>query len=123
MTEQEKKIVEEMAAFCERTANEETFRDTVREASKNKAAALRSLLKEFDEKTKDAERLDFIAREYLCIEPFDMPTGQGDANVGWVAKQYRMGMIVPMTVAKVYQDNVRDLIDVTKSHLTPPDGD
>jgi hypothetical protein len=121
MSEQEKKIVQEAIRLLDFQAIQSRLESF--DQDKATAAALRSLLKELDEKTKDAERLDFIAREYLCIEPFDMPTGQGDANVGWIAKQYRMGMIVPVTVAKVYQDNVRDLIDVTESHLTPPDGD
>jgi len=31
----------------------------------------------------DTKRLDAISSEYLVLAPFTMPTGQGDADIGW----------------------------------------
>ena len=37
----------------------------------------------------DKERLDWIQQEYITVDTFDRPTGQGDADVGWVISSLR----------------------------------
>jgi hypothetical protein len=59
----------------------------------------------------DAARLDAIASEYWTLAPFDMPTGQGDADVGWRVTQY-VGMArKPEVIAEHFFDNPRAAID------------
>jgi hypothetical protein len=60
----------------------------------------------------DAARLDWIASEYLTVEPFDMPTGQGDADVGWRVFQYH-GRERKL-IAEHHVDNVRAAIDAAR---------
>lgn len=60
---------------------------------------------------KDAERLDAIAENYWKLDPFDRPTGGGDADVGWRVIQYHRGDPSERTVAKVYEDDPRSAID------------
>jgi hypothetical protein len=64
----------------------------------------------------DKERLDFVAAEYLHLIPFDMPTGQGDADVGWRALQSHMGKD-DAEIACVYTDDLREVIDAARGAL------
>ncbi|GAA5786098.1 hypothetical protein [Chitiniphilus shinanonensis] len=61
----------------------------------------------------DAERarLDVVAAEYYTLEAFEMPTGAGDADVGWRVLQHHCGESEPRIVAEVYEDNPRTAID------------
>lgn len=60
---------------------------------------------------RDSDRLDAIASEYLYVEPFDMPTGMGDADVGWRIRQDFGGTKGIAVVAEVYEDDLRAAID------------
>lgn len=60
---------------------------------------------------RDSDRLDAIASEYLYVEPFDMPTGAGDADVGWRIRQDFGGTKGITIVAEVYEDDLRAAID------------
>jgi hypothetical protein len=59
----------------------------------------------------DGARLDWLAREYWRLDPFDMPTGGGDADVGWRVVQYHGDAPRERTVAEVYTDDPRAAID------------
>jgi hypothetical protein len=59
----------------------------------------------------DAARLDFVASEYLHLVPFDMPTGQGDADVGWEIRQSVCGQIKDVVIVRHYKDDVRAALD------------
>lgn len=59
----------------------------------------------------DGRRLDWLAREYWRLDPFDMPTGGGDADVGWRVTQYHGDAPRERTVAEVYTDDPRAAID------------
>ena len=59
----------------------------------------------------DTERLDALAANYWKLDPFNMPTGGDDADVGWRVIQYHMGKPQERTVAEVYRDDMRAAID------------
>jgi hypothetical protein len=59
----------------------------------------------------DRARLDAIAAEYLHIVPFEMPTGAGDADVGWDALQSTMGTKHAALLGRVFEDDPRKVID------------
>ena len=60
----------------------------------------------------DAERLKHIANEYLTVEPFDMPTGQGDSDVGWRVFQWHGTNRV--TLGEIHKDDMRAAIDAAR---------
>lgn len=60
---------------------------------------------------RDGARLDWLAREYWRLDPFDMPTGAGDADVGWRVLQYHGDEPRERIVAEVYTDDPRAAID------------
>lgn len=57
----------------------------------------------------DTARLDAIASEYLHLVPFDMPTGAGDADVGWSVLQSTNAGDVE--IYRHYSDDPRGAID------------
>jgi hypothetical protein len=59
----------------------------------------------------DGARLDWLAREYWRLDPFDIPTGAVDADVGWRVLQYHGDAPRERTVAEVYTDDPRAAID------------
>lgn len=63
---------------------------------------------------KDTKRLDYIAREYIKIDPFDIPTGADDADVGWRLSQYRMGKPSEVVIVAHYGDDLRAAIDAAR---------
>jgi hypothetical protein len=65
----------------------------------------------------DSERLDFIAAEYLHVIPFDMPTGGGDADVGWRVLQSHQGK-GDVEIAAAHRDDLREAIDAARTALT-----
>lgn len=58
----------------------------------------------------DSQLLDFIASEYLSVQPFDMPTGQGDADIGWQVVEPG-GRIL----AEVFHDDLRAALQAALS--------
>jgi hypothetical protein len=54
--------------------------------------------------------LDLVASEYLHVVPFDMPTGAGDADVGWLAMQSHQGKTEAVELHRVWEDDVRKLL-------------
>lgn len=69
----------------------------------------------------DTERLDFIASEYLRVDCFDMPTGQGDADVGWRLEQQFQQAPHMRVIACVYKDDLRACIDAAIAAESKPD--
>ncbi|WP_206515878.1 dATP/dGTP pyrophosphohydrolase domain-containing protein [Xanthomonas arboricola] len=59
---------------------------------------------------RDAERIDAIAREYWRLDPIEIPTGAGDADVGWRVSQFLMPNRIQF-VAEVFVDDPRQAID------------
>lgn len=60
----------------------------------------------------DTKRLDFIAREYLEVSPFDMPTpGGDDADVGWRIYEFHQAEPRKRLVAEHFRDDLRTAID------------
>jgi len=62
----------------------------------------------------DAERLDAVAENYWRLAPFDMPTGSGDANVGWEIVKYQQGPVPEFIVAQEFSDDPRKAIDAAR---------
>jgi hypothetical protein len=58
----------------------------------------------------DTILLDFIASEYLDVSAFAMPTGAGDADVGWKLVQEHEGRKGRVEVACHYRDDLRGAI-------------
>jgi hypothetical protein len=58
----------------------------------------------------DSVVLDFIAAVYIDLVAFEMPTGQGDADVGWKCLQHHMGESKPREVSVEYRDDPRAAI-------------
>jgi hypothetical protein len=65
----------------------------------------------------DTALLNFIAAEYLDLRSFGMPTGQGDADVGWRVIQHHMGEPTERVVAEVYKDDPRSAIRAAIARL------
>jgi len=76
-----------------------------------KALALTHDTSALDAITKDAERLNFIASEYIKIDPFSIPTGGDDADVGWCLSQYYMAKPNEREIHRHYNDDLRSAID------------
>ncbi|NIK50310.1 hypothetical protein [Xanthomonas arboricola] len=73
---------------------------------------------------RDAERIDAIAREYWRLDPIEIPTGAGDADVGWRVSQFVMPNRIQF-VAEVFVDDPRQAIDAAMraTHPQPAAGD
>ncbi|MBY6005412.1 hypothetical protein KUV62_15915 [Salipiger bermudensis] len=76
--------------------------------------ALRARL---DEAEKDVARIDLIQSEYLDVKCFPIPTGEGDADVGWIAVNHHEGTPSEKTVAEVFMDNCRAALDEARAFL------
>lgn len=59
----------------------------------------------------DSKRIDYIAREYLELTPFNMPTGADDADVGWRIYEFHQGAPHKRLVAEEFRDDLRAAID------------
>lgn len=59
----------------------------------------------------DTERLNWIEREYVQVDTFSMPTGAGDADVGWTFKEWYEGEREPRLIYRHYKDDLRAAID------------
>ncbi|MEJ8837552.1 hypothetical protein [Ramlibacter sp. AN1133] len=58
----------------------------------------------------DTALLDFLGTEYLDLTCFAIPTGAGDADVGWRLTQERMGELQPEEIAVHWRDEPRKAI-------------
>ena len=65
----------------------------------------------------DTALLDALAAESMDLRCFDMPTGQGDADVGWRVIQHHMGEPVERVVSEVYKDDPRSAIRAAIARL------
>lgn len=63
---------------------------------------------------RDAERLAWVASEYAYIQPFSIPTGEGDFNTGWRVLQDRCGESKPKVLAEIFTDSLRETIDAAR---------
>jgi hypothetical protein len=73
----------------------------------------------------DTILLDFIGSEYLDVSAFAMPTGAGDADVGWKLVQEHEGKKGRVEVACHYRDDLRAAIREAMQKLgytLPADG-
>ena len=64
--------------------------------------------------SEDAARLNEIAAQSWKLEPFDMPTGAGDADIGWRVIEYIGPGQAERIVAEVYRDDPRAAIDAAR---------
>lgn len=60
---------------------------------------------------KDAERLDALREHSWDVRSFDMPTGAGDADIGWKVVEHHEGKPHEREVGCVYLDDPREAID------------
>ena len=58
----------------------------------------------------DTVLLDFMAEEYLDLQSFEMPTGAGDADVGWKVIQHHMAAPKEREVGVAYRDDPREAL-------------
>jgi hypothetical protein len=82
------------------------------------ASFARQLERENAELRRDAERLNLIAAQYLHLIPFDMPTGAGDADVGWCVMQSHIGKD-DVEISRTHEDDLRKAIDAALQKVTP----
>ena len=78
---------------------------------------LEALLRDRVTTSSDTALLNFIAAEYLELRSFGMPTGQGDADVGWRVIQHHMGEPTERVVSEVYKDDPRSAIRAAIARL------
>jgi hypothetical protein len=69
------------------------------------------------EDASDTALLNILADEYLDLRTFGMPTGQGDADVGWRVIQHHMGEPTERVVSEVYKDDPRSAIRAAIARL------
>lgn len=55
----------------------------------------------------DRDFIDAISNEYWDVKCFDIPTGQGDADIGWVVISHHMAEPRERKEAEVWQDDLR----------------
>lgn len=70
-----------------------------------------------DRQAADSKRLDAIASEYWRLDSFSMPTGYGDADVGWRVLGYFEGSPAERVIAEVYNDSPRAALDAAMARL------
>lgn len=68
----------------------------------------------------DAALLDSVAANYWKLDPIELPTGGGDADVGWRVVEYHMPDI-EREVACVYCDDPRAAIRAAMRAAAPSD--
>jgi hypothetical protein len=65
----------------------------------------------------DKERLDWLQSESDDLLCFSIPTGGGDADVGWRVVGHYMGEPENRVIAEVYHDDLRAAIDEARAAL------
>lgn len=63
----------------------------------------------------DEARLNAVRDNYWRLDCFQMPTGAGDADVGWKVIEYHMAAPTERVVAGVSEDNPRAAIDAARN--------
>lgn len=63
------------------------------------------------QRTDDTKRLNALAENSWDLRCFDMPTGAGDADIGWRVVEHHMVKPHKRTVAEVFRDDPRQAID------------
>lgn len=76
-------------------------------------------MKHRDLAERDAVRLSFIQREYIKVEPTVLPTGGGDADVGWRLTDYYESDPQERVVAEIFRDDLREAIDAAIAKEKP----
>lgn len=66
---------------------------------------------------RDGERLNLLGRKCIGLVPYDIPTGSGDADVGWKLLQWNIGEKEPRVLAQVNSEDPRDVIDELLTQL------
>lgn len=66
----------------------------------------------------DKDRLDWLQSNSCDLVCFDMPTGQGDADIGWRVIGHHMSEPQERTIGEVFRDDPRAAIDAAMA--TPP---
>lgn len=65
------------------------------------------MAKEIERLLEDRDFIDAISSEYWDVKCFDIPTGQGDADIGWVVVSHHMGKPCERKEAEVWHDDLR----------------
>lgn len=86
----------------------------IQAALQSENARLRAELERVKGDADDRQRLDFIQREYIRVDSFDIPTGAGDADVGWRLTDFYMAEPHERIVAEVFRDDLRAAIDAAR---------
>ncbi|AOY93861.1 hypothetical protein BKK79_20170 [Cupriavidus sp. USMAA2-4] len=60
---------------------------------------------------RDSVLLDALARESWDLRCFDMPTGQGDGDIGWRVIEHHEARPHERVVGEVFKDDPRAAID------------
>lgn len=63
------------------------------------------------QRTADTKRLDALAENSWDLRCFDIPTGEGDGDIGWRVIEHHMAKPCERTVAEVFRDDPRQAID------------
>lgn len=63
----------------------------------------------------DTYMLDAIASNYWKLEPFEMPTGQGDADVGWRVVEFHQQEPRERVIAEVFKDDPRAALEAAEA--------
>jgi hypothetical protein len=91
------------------------YMDFCRDAAKAAIAALRSLDPSREVLEADKARLDYLQTESDDLRCFDIPTGGGDADIGWQVIGHFQGAPRERVIAEVWHDDVRAAIDAARA--------
>jgi hypothetical protein len=95
--------------------NHDKFRDSEQlgepDTVKMTRVLLQLLARHAGDGERDGRRLDELAKRSWGLVPFDIPTGAGDADVGWRVIEYHMSKPHERTVGEVFRDDPRSAID------------
>ena len=82
------------------------------EVARKKLATLKQQLAEREEALEaDKARLDYLQYGSEDLRCFDIPTGGGDADIGWRLIGHYQAEPRERVIAEVWHDSVRDVID------------
>lgn len=110
------------ALFGEQDTTREDLADTEarhahRDLLAEKGAEIERLTAMLEETQKDTALLNAIQSEYWDLRCVDLPTGQGDADIGWQIISHHQGKNPERVEAMVYVDDARRAI---REAINPP---
>lgn len=70
-----------------------------------------NIAKALDEAGKDSERLNALQENCWDLRCHDIPTGGGDADVGWTVVEHHIMKPFDRVIAESYRDDLREVID------------